>query len=512
MVDDRTPILVGVAQFVQKCDPSEAKGPIELLRDLGRGAAKDCGGKGVLEAIDTLVVVNSTTDEPAFEAIPVGHLRNPPKAISDALGISPARGFKTYTGGNTPQMLVNNFAEEIAEGKADVVLTVGCEVLASQLKSALNGVDMSHWGDGNEPIDEAMILGHGGEGVNAVERAHGLSYPPNTYPLFENAMRRKAGRSLEEHQAWLGTFMHPFTRVASKNPYAWFDIERSAEEIATETLQNRMIGFPYTKYMNSVIRVDQGGAWLMMSVGKAKELGVDEDKWVYLHGCADANEIWNVTERVDLYSSPAIKVMGEEAFKMAKWSIEDIDFIDIYSCFPSAVQAGCEALGLAADDPRGLTVTGGLPYFGGAGNAYVMCSIAEMVERVRTKPGSKGLVTANGWYLTKHAIGLYSTAPLERKWAREDPAIYQARIDAMAHPLMDAKPEGRGVVESYTVIHGRDKIRMGLVIGMLDSGKRFVAFVPYDLELLERMKREDFIGVGGIVSHGEETNTFTPDW
>lgn len=359
-IDARTPVLVGVAQYVQKCAPEEAKGPIDLFSDVGRRAVTDAGGDGdLLAAIDTLVVVNSTTDEPGFDKIPVGRLNNPPKVISKALGIEPHHGFTTYTGGNTPQMLVNHFAEEIAEGRADVVLTIGGEVLASQLKQALNGVDMNHWGDGDEPIAPEFKLGSNRDGVNKTERDHGLSYPPNTYPIFESALRKAAGRSLEDHSRWLGEFMHPFTAMAAQNPYAWFASERSPEEISTVSPSNRMVSFPYTKYLNSVLRVDQGGAWLMMSAGKAKELGVPEDRWVFLHGCADAHEIWNVTERVDLHSSPAIRTMGEEAFEMAGWTISDVDFIDLYSCFPSAVATACLELGIATDDPRGLTVTGG---------------------------------------------------------------------------------------------------------------------------------------------------------
>lgn len=512
-IDARTPVLVGVAQYVQKCAPEAAKGPIELFCDVGQRAVADAGAAGdLLNAIDTLVVVNSTTSEKAFDEIPVGRLNNPPKAISGALGIKPGRSFSTWTGGNTPQMLINHFAEEIAEGRSDVVLTIGGEVLASQLKQALNGVDMSHWGDNDEPTPKEFTLGSDFEGVSETERAHGLSYPPNTYPIFESAMREKAGRGLEEHSRWLGEFMHPFTATAAQNPYAWFNTERSPEEISTETPSNRMVGFPYTKYLNSVIRVDQGGAWLMMSAGKAKELGVPEDRWVFLHGCADTHDIWNVTERVDLHSCPAIRVMGEAAFEMAGWSVDDIDCIDLYSCFPSAVEAGCAELGIATDDPRGLTITGGLPYFGGAGNAYVMCSIAQMVEKLRAEPGKKGLVTGNGWYLTKHSIGLYSTEPVTGKWSRTDPAVYQATIDAMDHPVLDEHPEGEGVVEGYTVVHARDKVRMGIVIGKLGSGKRFIAHVPYDLELLERMKQEDLIGVAGQVTPGDKTNTFVPNW
>lgn len=365
-VDNRTPILIGVAQFVQKCDPDDAKGPVEVQAELCRRAAQDAtgsaeAGEALLASLDTLAVVSSTTDEPDFKRIPVAHLRNAPKAITEALGIAPPRQYKTTTGGNTPQMLVNKFAEEIAEGEANAVLVVGVEVLGSMLKKVLSGTDMTHWGDGNEPIADECVLGSARVGVGEIEHAHGLNWPTNTYAIFESAMRHESGRTMEEHQRWLGEFMHPFTKVAAKNPHAWFPVERSPEEISMETPQNRMVGAPYTKYLNSVLRVDQGAAYIMTSVEKARALGVREDKWVFLHGCGDANEIWDVCERVTLHQSLAISEMGRDAFEMAGWSLEDIDLIDIYSCFPSAVQAGCEALGIPTDDRAGLQLPADCP-------------------------------------------------------------------------------------------------------------------------------------------------------
>src|ERR1700743_85786 len=185
-------------------------------------------------------------------------------------------------------------------------------------------------------------------------------------------------------------------------------------------------------------------AVVMTSVAKARELGIAESKWVFLHGCADANDIWNVTERVNYHSSPAINMIGQRAFAMAGKSVANLNFIDLYSCFPSAVQLGCQELGIATDDKRGLTITGGLPYFGGAGDNYVMHSIVTMMEKLRSSPGAFGLCTANGWYVTKHSAGIYSTAPREGKWMREDPKSYQKDIDAMPHPRVVERPEGAG--------------------------------------------------------------------
>ena len=310
----------------------------------------------------------------------------------------------------------------------------------------------------------------------------------------------------------MSRLMSRFTDVAAKHPQSWFPIARTPEEIMTVTEANRWVGFPYPKYMNSVIQVDQAAAIILTSVGEARRLGVDESRWVYVHASVDANENWFVSEREDLHRSYAIKGMGELALETAGWSLDDIDYFDLYSCFPVAVEVACRELGLAEDDPRGLTVTGGLPYFGGAGNAYALLSVATMVKKLRENPGKKGMCTANGWYLTKHGIGLYSTTPVEGPWRPADSPALQAQIDAMPKVKVAAHPEGEGVIETYSVIHPAGKPRVGLVIGRLSEGQeRFIAHVEDKAGWLDAMLTEEFIGRKGKVSPGnDDVNFFEP--
>ena len=268
----------------------------------------------------------------------------------------------------------------------------------------------------------------------------------------------------------------PFTKVASENKNAWFPTYRSAEEISTPNKKNRFIGFPYTKYMNAIMEVDQSASLIIMSEKKANEYSVPKSKRIYLHGCADINEVWNITERPELFRSSAIRLMGEKAFSMANWNIDEIDYFDLYSCFPSMVELGREALDISDNISSPLTVTGGLPFFGGPGNNYVTHSIATMMEKLRKNQNSKGLCTSNGWYATKHGIGLYSNIPFEGKWEREDPNNYQKIIDNSAKPEVDECPKGNAKIETYTVANGRVGPQMAIIIGRLNSNnKRFIA-------------------------------------
>jgi acetyl-CoA C-acetyltransferase len=515
MIDPRTPILVGAGQFTQRTAREgklkDSLHPIAMLAKAADLALADTGQRdALLHAIDTVAVVRFTADSPGDQGrLPKRMFRNPPLSLATRLGVDAKRLLYSATGGNTPQWLVNRTAEEIANGECGAALLVGAEYIATLLGAMKAGIDLG-WSAGPDvdPGSDPEDIGDMRSGTSEYERKYGLHFPVNAYPLFENAIRGKRGRSPQAHLETLGRLFSKFSKVASENPYSWFPTYRSPEEIATPSEKNRYVGFPYTKYLNAVIEVDMAAGVVMTSVAKAQDLGIDESKWVFLHGCADANDLWHLTERVNYHSSPAIRTIGQKAFAMAGIGAGDLSFIDLYSCFPSAVEIGCQELGLAEDDPRGLTVTGGLPYFGGAGNNYVMHSIATMVSKLRARPGAFGLCTANGWYVTKHSAGIYSTKPFEGAWKRENPKVYQLDLDAMAHPNVTESPNGHAVVETYTVVTDRKGKRFGIIVGRLDDGTRFLANTPDDDGTLDRMMQEEMLGREGMASVTPGNNLF----
>ncbi|MBV9331211.1 MAG: acetyl-CoA acetyltransferase [Alphaproteobacteria bacterium] len=512
-INPRTPVLVGGAQFTQRTarrNVRDSLSPLDMLANVARRAIESSGGENVAKAVDTVAVVRFTADSPGDQGrLPKRLYRNPPASLARALGAAPRRELYTATGGNTPQWLVNRTAEEIARGESEVAVLAGAEYIASMLAAMKEGYDAG-WGrepeadTGSDPEE----IGDMRSGTTAYERAHGLAFPVNTYPLFENAIRGAKKRTPEEHLKWLGEFFSPFTKVAAENPHAWFPTFRSPEEISTPSDKNRFVGFPYTKYLNAVIEVDMAAAVVMMSFAKSRELGVPPEHLVFLHGCGDATDIWNVSERVNYHSSPAIRTIGQKSFEMAGMRAADLDFIDLYSCFPSAVELACAELGIDEGDRRGLTVTGGLPYFGGPGNNYVMHSIVTMCDILRRHPGKFGLCTGNGWYVTKHSAGIYSTEPVKGGWQREDPRNAQRDLDAMARPAVVEKPQGRAKVETYTVVTDRRGKRFGIVVGRLADESRFLAHAPDDDATLDRMMREEMLGREGEVSSSEPTNLF----
>lgn len=508
-IPDNMPVLVGAGQWTSKLPPAEAPTPLAMIIEVARRAAGDTGvdADALLAKIDTIANTRLAVDSTEVSNLGIGRYQNLPADVAAALGAKIRAGYYCGAGGDTPQMLVNEMAERITQGSSDVVLLAGSENLGSLLASIKAGVklDWSGTADG-QPLD----IGTMKPGCNDHEKQYGFFLPINTYPLFENALRAQAGRAIADHQKFLGELFAPLSRVAAKNPHAWFPVARTPEEISTVSPQNRMIGFPYTKYMNAVIQVDMAAAVLMMSAGTARKLGIDRSRWVFLNGCAQAGDHWHVTERRDFTSSPAMHRCGQEALKMAGLSIADMKYFDIYSCFPSAVQIACKEFGIALDDPRGLTLTGGLPYFGGPGNNYVMHSIAELMNALRSSPGSHGMINANGWHVTKHAVGVYSTEPRHAQWQRVAPASYQRELDALPKPAFTETPAGAAIIETYTVTHGPAGPQQGIVIGRLHDGTRFLANTPPDVAMLEELMRVEGVGRKGSVTQEGGKNVFRP--
>lgn len=508
-INPNTPILVGCGDVTDMTTPIErARSPYQLIADAAKLALADTGAPGLGALVDTLAMMPLFSDASPRFATKLGASTNAPKSVANRVGIDPARLIYAYNGGNMPQYFANMFAEEIVAGRCRAALIVGGEALRSQLameRAGLTGV----WAD--DPGGSFERIGDPRRGWSDYEERHRMRAAIAMYPLIENAIRGVRGATVEAHLASMGRLFARFAAVAAANPLATRRDGYSAERLATVDADNRWIGFPYPRLMNSNAYIDQAAAFVMTSVGTARELGIPREKWVFLHGCADGHDHWFVSERTVLPGSAAIREGARRALAMAGRSVADIDILDLYSCFPSAVEIACQEIGLAEDDPRGLTVTGGLPYFGGPGNAYVVHSISEMVRQVRARPGAFGLVTANGNYVTKHSFGVYSTTPVEGTWRRESPSVLQGELDALPKQELTETPSGAARIETYTVMYGKSGPDHAIIMGREEaSGRRFLANTVADPAVMLDLQERESLGRPGTVVSRDGQNVFTP--
>ena len=470
-----TPIIVGVAQLSQRIDdPRAAREPIELMIDAVRQAAADAGSPSLLTEASAVRVIRG-----------IWGYQNPAAAVRAAIGNARAETGLSQYGGNFVQSVLNQSALDIQAGVHDVVILTGAECGNTQARARRAGVTLDWQALPGTPD---RIFGEDKDMRHPAEKALRIGQPIQLYPMFENALRHARGETITGHLERISELWAGFSAVAAANPHAWLREPRSAAEIRTISAANRPVSFPYPKLMNSNNNVDQGAALILCSESKARALGIPRDRWVYPWAGTDAHDHYFVSNRDNLYSSPAIRIAGRRVLELSGLSVADIDMVDVYSCFPVAVQVAAAEIGLDTNSP--LTITGGLTFAGGPLNNYVMHSIARGVELTRARPGSRCLITANGGYLTKHAFGVYSSEPPPKPFQHQD---VQAEVDATPTREVAMSHTGKATVESYTVMYGGDAPTIAHLACRLDDGRRTWANLT-DSDVMTAMTREEFCG------------------
>ena len=491
-VDPRTPVIVGVGQFTERIDDPGYRGmsSVDLATEAVRAALADTGADvaAVAKAIQVFAGLRQFEICTPFDKPLLGASDNYVRSVAKRVGADPVRAVLEPIGGNGPQKLVTEFAGEIATGEIEVALILGSEP----------GSTAKYFADRDDKPDYTEHVGgqledrgYGFEKYMSEYTAkHGLTGAPVQYGLLDNARRARLGLSVDEYRHEMAELFAPFSKVAAKNPFSSSPVERSVEEIETVTDDNRMICDPYPRLMVARDTVNQGAAAIVMSVEAARRLDVPEEKWVYLRGHADQTE-QDLLDRVDLHVSYSARQAVAEALRTAGIEIDDVSTFDLYSCFPFPVYAVCDGSGLATDDARGLTLTGGLPYFGGPGNSYSLHGIAETVAEMRERPGKFGLVGANGGVMSKYSVGVYSTEPGD--WRPDRSKELQDDIAALPKIPVTRNADGPGTIETYSVRYDWP-VTTGVIIGRLDTdGSRFMA-LSEDEDLVALMTGGDPIG------------------
>lgn len=466
-VSDNTPVIIGVRQYSERVgEPGyEALSYMDLGGRALAAAIADSGANApVAPAIDTLAAIRAFEMSRPGKEPPFGAPDNIPGALAKRVGASPERLILSPTGGQTNQQYVGEFASAIAAGESQCAVIVGSEVISTALALAAKG-ETPDW---SEQIGGTFEdRGFGLEGLLEPSLfAHGASGAIPLYALSENSRRAKLGMGLDEYRREIGKLFEPFTKVAANNPHAAAPKQRSAEELATVTERNRIVAEPYARMTVARDQVNQAAAIIIASAATARELGVPEEKWVHIHAVTAATEL-PLLERPDLAANPASIRSVETALTMAGKQMGDMAYLDFYSCFAIPVFNQCDHFGLSSDDPRGLTLTGGLPFFGGAGNNYSAHAICEAVGKVREDRSSFALVGANGGWMSKYATGIYSTEPAD--WSG-DARMVKLEMADDGVPRSD-EPFDSATVETYTINHGRSGSD-AVWIGRNDDGER----------------------------------------
>ncbi|MGK2908372.1 MAG: enoyl-CoA hydratase-related protein [Sphingobium sp.] len=505
-IDPATPILVGVGQRTQEWDGSAgtAPSPHTLQVAAARLALEDSGTATTLtQVIDRVAVVRTMMDNLVDASQPFGRDANPPGSLATALLVSGAEHVYSYVGGDQPQKLVSEAAEDIFAGKVRAVLIAGSEATGAMKLAQKSRIRLDWSKTSDQPLDDR---GTGPELLSKYERNNGLGMPTQTYPALEHALRHRLGLSREQHLELMSELWATFSKVAEDNPHSQFAAPRTAEFLATPSRENYPIADPYLKWHVAQDAVNQGAAVIVTSVGQAQALGIDPSKWIYLHGYSAATDRL-VTEREDLSRSLAIELALDHALKAAGKQASDITLFDLYSCFPCAVLLAAEALSLDWRETP-ATVTGGLPFFGGPGNSYSLHAIATMVEKLRDAPEEFGLVLANGGFLSKEAVGIYSAVP-KHHWQPVSSADIQAEIDGQPAPALLSKSTD-ATIETYTVTYKRGSPSRGYVIASTPEGRILARVRTGHRATLGALAAKDPVGLRVHITHENGVNYLEP--
>jgi acetyl-CoA C-acetyltransferase len=478
-VDPTTPVVVGAAEIVHRNGdgfvPSSATA---LMLEAVEAALAQTGAAAELGALVGEVLVPHGTWPEA----------DPGRAIAETIGAPGARSVRSELG-VLQHSLLARAAAGVNEGRFEVAIVAGGENRWSGVIAGKGGApvpDAPAVAVGSEP-DE--VIAPTGIVISQIEIDRNLITAANQYAIIESAVRHDLGRSIDEHQRALGDLWSRSAAIAAQAAGSWNTSAMSSEEIAVESDSNRLIAAPYTKWLISQWNVDQSAALVFTTVGTARRLGIAEDTWVFPLAMVSSNAVIPMPERAEIHRWPASHICGVTALEKSGVAIDELAAVDLYSCFPAAVQVQARELGLPAD--LDVTVTGGMTFSGGPYNNYSLQGAAAMIGVLRSgADDAVGITTAVSGLLTKPSVIVWSNGAPRRPFATLD---VSAESDAATERRpVDPDLVGAATVVGATVVPDRDASLTTVAVLESAGGVRTVA------QNRDRVTGESFIAVDPV--------------
>jgi len=442
-LDPQTPIVISAAEIVHRDGTDFAMASAtDLMIEAVQSALAATGAAESLGALTGAVFVPHGTWAES----------DPGRAIARTVGAPNARSVRSELG-VLQQSLLARAATDVCSGVIDVAIVVGGENRWSGVIAGKSGstVPDAPADAGSSEPDE--VIAPKEMVISQIEIDRNLTTAAHQYAIIESALRHHLGRSNRAHQRELGDLWARFAEVAAHAPAGWDDRALTSDEIAFESESNRMIAAPYPKWLISQWNVDQAAALIFTTVGTARRLGLDESKWVFPLAMVESNAVIPLPERADVYRWPASRVVAKTALESSAVTIDEIGPVDLYSCFPAAVEVQAREIGFSIG--RDLTLTGGMTFGGGPFNNYVLQGAAAMVRRLQELPAATfGMTSAVSGLLTKPAVTVWSNREPRVPFASLDVSEEAAR--ATERRPVDPDLTGAGVVVGATVIPGRE--------------------------------------------------------
>ncbi len=475
-VDPNAPVLVGVGLIQQKEeDPRKAKEPIALMIDAAKAAGADAGSTDFLTDLEKIYV-------------PVGRwrYRNPGKLIGDGVGAPNVESISALPG-VSQQTIISDACTSIARGEFSKAMVVGGEAGYRLLRAGIEGIELED--TVSTDLADVVLKPHD-EMQPDYEKDSGLGrMPVGYYAIIDNAFRYAHGQTIDERRDQMAALYSRFSEMAANNPQGWNDTSFSADFIRDSSTKNSMLAFPYTKLHNSSWNIDQASALLFCSVAEAERLGVPREKWVFPQVFTEANHMINLTAREELHRCPGAELAGRAAFKAADMKPEELDFLELYTCFPIAQDVYAAEAGIPST--LDWSFTGAMPFAGGPFNSFVLHATGQLAEHIRSNPTSRGMVTTVSGVLTKQGFAIWGADPSPNGYQFMDVTDEVARQAQRRDVVPDYS--GEAIVAGYTVMYERKQPKRGIVIVDLPDNKRSIAYTETAADM-SMMEAEEICG------------------
>lgn len=463
--DAHAPVIIGVGEASRKSVSGEWPRPVELAGQAIKAALADTGRPdAVAAAVDAIAAIR--TFEDSGISMGTGSPDNVPEAFGAAGGISAARLIYADVGGQSPQAMVHELAGEIRRGETGLAVIVAAEAMGTAKRARKAGVQLDWRVASDTGYDNRLstfpIL-------SRAEIRHGIISMPLAYSLLENARRLGLGLSRDDYQVRMAELSAAMSEVSLTREHAQFAKRFTTGDLVKGSDSDYWLTDIYRRWRVAQDAVDLGSAIILTSAGKARELGVADDKMIWLAGSSETKES-PYSERKDITHPSALEYALHAALDQAGFEAAQLGSVDIYSCFPVAVFAAVDTLGDPARALGDYTITGGLNFFGGPGNGYAMYSIAAVVERLRQDGSKPALITANGGVMSKQAVGIYTASQPPRPWTGDIRSAYQPEA-----VVLDEAPQGTGRVLTYTRPVAKDVAGPATLLLEMENGARALA-------------------------------------
>lgn len=471
--DPRAPVVVGVGAVTQHASAvADALDAFELVALATERAGEDCGVPSVLGRTDLVLMPRGTW---AY--------RDPGRVVGQRFGATARSVIGDI--GVLQQTLLTRAAQAVASGDADVVLVCGTEAKQRALLAAKAGV--ASMDPDPSATDPDEVLRPVGDILTRTEIERELAVPAHQYATIESAIAHAEGRSPVAQQRHVAELWARFASVATANPDAWDRRGCSADEIGAAGPGNRAIAMPYTKLLCSQWNVDQAAAVIVMAQESADTVGIARDRRVFAHAAAESNQMVPLPYRTDIHRWPAFEAVIDALGLTTRGAVMP-SVVDLYSCFPAAVQVQARALGLPLDSP--LTVSGGMTFGGGPLNSAALQALVPLVRALRDAPDARGLLTSVSGMITKPGASLWSATPPAERFLGIDVTEAATAHTAVREPLPDVV--GRATVAAHTVVYEDGEPARAIAVLDVEGGRTIAR--TGNGEIARSMTQVDWVG------------------